>query len=166
MSVPGRRNYMYKGPGAGGAYQVGDLKKGHCGQNREVKGEHGIRWSEEMSDYSLDTKKVQHLFNHSLQGIMYPIMFLQHVEHWEHSGMVPTQSLLTAEWTEALELYFIVTQDGKDVIRGIRAKSYKNSENWEIVGKFLAFLLGTNGGRLFFARSIVWFWWRQGGKVP
>lgn len=43
MSVLGRRNYMCKGPGAGGAYQVGELEKGHCSQNREVAGEHSIR---------------------------------------------------------------------------------------------------------------------------
>lgn len=43
MRVPGRRNYMCKGAGAGGAYQVGELEKGYCGQNREVAGECGIR---------------------------------------------------------------------------------------------------------------------------
>lgn len=43
MSGPERRSYICKGPGAGGAYQVGDIQKGHRGQNREVKGEHGIK---------------------------------------------------------------------------------------------------------------------------
>lgn len=43
MSVLGRRNDMCKGTGAGGAYQVGELEKRYCGQNREVAGGHGIR---------------------------------------------------------------------------------------------------------------------------
>lgn len=61
--------------------------------------------------------------------------------------MVPTQkNLLITEWIEALKtvITYSTRWKKKDIIWEVRAKSCKNSENWEIVETFLKFLLEMN----------------------
>ena len=92
-----------------------------------------------------------------------------HIQHWGHVEMVPTQkNLLITEWIEALKtvITYSTRWKKKDIIREVRAKSCKNSENWEIVEPFLEFLLETNEIPPSAPRSTVWFWWKQGGQNP
>ena len=60
--------------------------------------------------------------------------------------MVPTQkNLLITEWIEALKTVITYsTRWKKKDIWEVRAKSCKNSENWEIFETFLEFLLEMN----------------------
>lgn len=113
-------------------------------------------------------KKGQYLFNHSFTGHHLFSYVLTYTTLRACRDGPYSENLLITEWIEALKtvITYSTRWKKKDIIREVRAKSCKNSENWEIVEPFLEFLLETNEIPPSAPRSTVWFWWKQGGQNP